>query len=82
MRLAFTALASVLAAGCGESGTYTLYRNSLVSEAKIHVATFDASNGSASGQYNSDNCAIAAKLFSDQPGVKTKFWCEPGAAKK
>lgn len=46
--------------------------------ARLHVATFDTSEGKS---YNSENCEVAATLFSKQPGVKTIFWCEPGKYK-
>lgn len=55
---------------------FTLYRNSAVNGAlRMHVATFDAADGKA---YNMANCGQAADLFETQPGVKTRFWCEPG----
>jgi hypothetical protein len=42
---------------------------------RLHVATFDAVDGIA---YNRGNRDQARDLFQGQPGVKTKFWCEPG----
>ena len=77
-----TALLVVLSAtGCAaDSETFTLYRNSVTDESmRIHVATFDASDG---GAYNKGNCEQAQLLFQAQPGIKTKFWCEKGAFKK
>ena len=71
-------IVSVLAGCSGVSGesTYSLYRNSVMDEtARIHVGTFDSSDGD---KYNQSNCDIAAKLFQQQVGVKTKFWCEKG----
>lgn len=60
----------------GQSQTYTLYRNSLAEPTmRVHVASFDTNNG---GDYNSENCEVAANLFQTQDGVKTRFWCEPG----
>lgn len=60
--------------------TYTLYRDSVTDQSmRVHVASFDASDGQA---YNSENCAQAAVLFQAQPEVKTKFWCERGRFKK
>lgn len=57
-------------------GPYTLYRNSMTDAAmRLHVASFDAADGAA---YNRDNCGQAQQLFQGQPGVKTRFWCEPG----
>ena len=59
---------------------YTLYRNSVTGEyMRLHVATFDASDGHA---YNMENCQIAQELFQKQDGVKTKFWCEKGKFRK
>lgn len=72
-------------ASCGGSGaddgqTFTLYRNSVTDETmRIHVATFNATDGEA---YNRGNCEQAQLLFKAQPGVKTKFWCEKGRFKK
>lgn len=58
------------------SETVTLYRNSLLDrDIRIHIATFDASEGRA---YNSENFELAAELFEAQPDVRTRFWCEPG----
>lgn len=56
-------------------GTYTLYRDSTLASMRIHVATFDAAEGD---DYNQTNCQIAANLFSSQPGVSIRYWCEPG----
>ena len=71
----------VIAAGCSsDSGTFTLYRNSLTDEnMRIHVASFNTAEGSS---YNKENCDQAQQLFQLQPGVKTKFWCEKGGYKK
>lgn len=63
----------------------TLYRSSVVIEsARIHVATFDADgkSGGTSFAYNWENCLLAADLFQNQPGVKTRFWCEKGRYRK
>lgn len=58
---------------------FTLYRNSAVNGTlRMHVATFDAADGKA---YNQANCHNVADLFEGQPGVKTRFWCEPGRFK-
>ena len=70
----------LLLSGCNQSGTYTLYRNSVLDETmRLHVATFDSKDGE---KYNQGNCDIAKDLFQEQDGVKTKFWCEKGAFKK
>lgn len=68
------------ASGASESASFVLYRNSVTDEnMRIHVGTFDASDGEA---YNRGNCEQAQSLFQAQPGVKTKFWCEKGRFKK
>ena len=75
--LVVAAPCSVLGA-CQEqaASTYTLYRNSVLNDgSRIHVATFDASDGDA---YNRENCAAAAGLFGGQPGTRTRVWCEKG----
>lgn len=55
---------------------YTLYRNSVLDVTmRIHVATFDSTDGK---DYNAENCFTAAALFQDQEGIGTRFWCEPG----
>lgn len=79
------AIASILLSACFLGGTsdgqiFTLYRNSIIDEnMRIHVATFDASEKE---EYNRGNCEQAQLLFQNQPGVKTKFWCEKGRFKK
>lgn len=58
--------------------TYTLYRSSATAggaNMRVHVATFDATDGST---YNRDNCEIAKNLFQGQPGVTVTYWCERG----
>jgi hypothetical protein len=63
-----------------ESDVYTLYRSSVLDATlRVHVATFDTSNGQV---YNAENCFVAARLFVQQPGTKTVFWCEPGRFRK
>ncbi len=69
-----------LLAACSDGQTYTLYRNSVTDEnMRIHVASFDAAEEEA---YNRGNCEQAQLLFQNQPGVKTKFWCEKGRFRK
>jgi hypothetical protein len=71
--------ASASQPGADEAAVFTLYRNSAVNNAlRMHVATFDAADGKA---YNQAYCGQAAELFENQPGVKTRFWCEPGRYK-
>jgi len=75
-RAIFAAMTTLALTGCGDDGVYTLYRSSLVpGVTRIHVATFDARDGS---DYNRENCDLAATLYSGQDGVRTKFWCEAG----
>lgn len=71
---------SIAIVGCSNQPAYTLYRDSVLSPAmRIHVATFDASDGEG---YNKENCQLAAQLFQNQPGISTKFWCEKGDFRK
>lgn len=58
-----------------EDVAFNLYRNSVLDASmRIYIAAFNSDNGK---DYNSENCWLAAKLFENQEGVKTKFWCEP-----
>lgn len=80
MRFMVALLCSISAIGCSErasdGATYTLYRTSaMMGNARIHVASFDSSDGES---YNNENCNLAADLFNAQPEIKTKFWCEKG----
>jgi hypothetical protein len=69
-------IAGIVLLGCSDAAVYTLYRNSVVMEgARLHVATFDAADAE---DYNSENCLAARDLFQQQPGVRTRFWCEKG----
>jgi hypothetical protein len=79
--MALTFSASVAAASSTpDEQVFTLYRNSVTdANMRIHVATFDASDGR---EYNRGNCDQAQELFQHQPGVKTKFWCEKGRFRK
>jgi outer membrane biogenesis lipoprotein LolB len=79
------AIASIVLSACSFGSTSdgqvsTLYRNSVTDEnMRIHIATFDASEKE---EYNRGNCGQAQLLFQNQPGVKTRFWCEKGRFKK
>jgi hypothetical protein len=69
-----------LLAGCSldkpdDGNSYTLYRGSTAGPMRIHVASFDASDGD---DYNRDNCDIARRLFQAQSGVTVRYWCEKG----
>ncbi len=73
--------AAIIAAGlsgCNSTtAIYTLYRSSATvgPELRIHVATFDSSDGV---EYNRENCNVARSLFQQQPGVTVRYWCEQG----
>lgn len=86
MKTALATFVSLALSGCADSYAYTLYRNSAIDQnMRIHIATFDASEGfneSNGNDYNSQNCEIAAKLFQAQLGVTVRYWCEKGSFKK
>jgi hypothetical protein len=77
--LGLVVVLSLMACGAAAQpadGAFTLYRSSVaITDARMHVATFDASDGAA---YNRENCETAARLFAAQPAVTVRFWCEPG----
>ena len=77
----FLMTAIVVLAGCDQSdNTYTLYRSSsVIEDARAHVATFDAYYKDKG--YNQGNCFIARDLFTNQPGVTVRNWCEKGRYK-
>lgn len=78
--LAIGAVLTSLCALAASDTTYTLYRDSVTGPGmRLHIATFDAAESLA---YNRENCEQARLLFQAQPGVKTRFWCEPGTFKK
>lgn len=80
MRRMLVFLPLVLVACSDDSSQYTLYRNSVLDEhMRLHIASFDSSDGEA---YNSENCQIAAGLFVAQPGVTVRYWCEKGRFRK
>ena len=62
-----------------ESGVMKAFALLSDENSRIHVATFDASDGN---DYNSENCEIAMDLFRNQEGVTVKYWCEKGRFKK
>jgi len=79
VRRALAAAALTLVAGC-DGSTYTLYRNSTLDAGmRVHIATFDASDGEA---YNRENCGIVRDRMQSQPGIITRFWCEKGRYQK
>ena len=82
-------VAAAVAAGCmpssqsqsvSKTSVYTLYRSSpLDAKMRVHVATFDVTfDGSDSESYNRENCETAQRLFQQQPGVESRFFCERG----
>lgn len=83
-----TALAALIAAlasgGCTQSNddVYSLYRNSALDPTmRIHVATFDSSEGGdIRAAYNRLNCEEAAQLYLANDGEQKRWWCEPGRA--
>jgi hypothetical protein len=84
MKWKFTLILAIAAASPAlaesDAEILTLYRNSAVDATmRIHVATFDSSDGK---DYNAENCAIAADLFGGQDGVSVRYWCEPGRYRK
>lgn len=80
MSLVILLMAVLVLSACNDSIVYTLYRNSSLSEeARIHVATFDANEEET---YNRENCQLVSELFTKQPGVKSRFWCEKGRYRK
>lgn len=65
---------------CDQVDEYTLYRSSpLDLSARIHLATFDASDRNP---YNQQNCEITKELFAKQSGVNVRYWCEKGRYRK
>ena len=66
------AMVALMASSAAGNGAYRLYRSSAaISEARVYVATFNASNLD-----NQENCEIARELFQSQPGVVVIYWCE------
>ena len=58
---------------------YTLYRSSaLDATMRIHMATFDSSEGA---DYNKENCSLVRDLILTVPSVKVAYWCERGYVK-
>lgn len=75
-----TSVAAMAGCGLSEGDTYTLYRNSVITQdARMHVASFDAAEG---GRYNNENCQHAMRLLQEQPDVHVRFWCEKGPYKR
>ena len=72
MRRAVLVAVLLALCGCDDGSVYTLYRSSPTigtirgEDARIHIATFDASAGE---DYNRENCESAQNLFASQQGV-------------
>ena len=68
-------------AGCDDrrSDIYTLYRDSIAGNLRIHMATFDADD---QGNYNEKNCHDIADLINKSnvgpEGIVVRYWCEKG----
>lgn len=78
--VAVPCIAVLASCGVSEGDTYTLYRNSVITQdARMHVASFDTAEGN---RYNSENCQHAMELLQAQPDVKVRFWCEKGRYRK
>ena len=84
--ISFSLMSATAMAGFGfrtsEDDVFTLYRSSAVSGGsiwRVHIATFDASDGKA---YNLENCETAKSLFENQQGVTIRYWCEKGYFRK
>ncbi len=75
----------LIVAGCDTGSrasdqVFTLYRSSPIDpNMRIHVASFDSSDGEA---YNRENCELASQLFKAQPGVTVRYFCEKGQYRK
>ena len=82
MRLLFYPLVSAMAVfGCSDAAdpTYTLYRNSSLDPAlRVHVATFDTSEGGAVNPYNRLQCEEIAELMTENDSEQKRWWCERG----
>lgn len=69
-------LAGFLVGGCPTTNEpFALYRSSALDAGMvIYVARFDAPGMQDGG--NAINCATAASLFQNQPGVTVRYWCQ------
>lgn len=62
---------------------YTLYSNSMFTDERVHIATFDAKQSDP--EYNAINCEqvrAAEEEFAKGRPVQLKFWCEKGYYRK
>ena len=91
-KICFAAIMFVLTACSPEGGrgttddAYTLYRTSPVdSTLRIHVATFDSTEGYDDALYNRENCEYAREAFGkreDFRKARIEYFCEKGLYKK
>lgn len=74
------ALCGCSAGAVSDDQVFTLYRGSPIdANMRIHVASFDASDGE---KYNRENCELASQLYKAQPGVTVRYFCEKGRYRK
>ena len=79
MKWPVVVLLLLILGGCDDNNTYTLYRNTPgFPDNRIHVATFDTTDGSS----NRENCDRVGDLFAKQPDVTVRYWCEKGRYRK
>jgi len=68
---------ALMVGACHGDNTFTLYRSDVQDpRLRVHVATFDAAGPGQA--YNMGNCRTAADLFTNQPHVTVRYWCEAG----
>lgn len=88
-----TSCTMVLVAACGAKDgrgatddAYTLYRSSPTDATlRIHVATFDSTEGLDVAAYNLENCEYAREAFAARvefAAIGVKYFCEKGLFKR
>jgi hypothetical protein len=73
-----------------DQAVYTLYRDSPEFKhrsdmsQRIHIASFDAAEGTSSEEFNRENCQAAAELLTahNSAPFPPRFWCERGRFRK
>lgn len=67
-----------------ESKVFTMYREGSIDKTtRLHVATFDADDGSNSEKRNKTLCNLFAKLRNEtNQAFSSRFWCEKGYFKE
>ena len=79
-RVADGSRTQIVATTQGDRGVYTLFRTTITKDAgRAMIATFDSENGD---RYNLENCEVDRDFHNAQKGIATRYWCEPGRAKK